>query len=361
MNEPQLKSKSPIMKKILLLVVLAYTTIHGQNMNEFKKSLDNANAKYKIKSYALAIGDYDNAIKIITPEVDKMIKEGKQVNETNQYLIEPYVKRAACFYFTQKGHLMGSDLDKVAKLDTGNVDAKALKAYNLHKSGEKVNGCRGMKKAAKAGSEIGGRLFEDCFCWSEGHSAFREGESANKLKKYDEALKKLEVALDIFPDSGKIHAEIGRSYFGKDQINVALKYLNRAIELTQKSANAYQYRGQIYLKLNKLDSAFDDLTHAINLNPKNYDNYLMRAEICEENQKWSSAIYDLNECVRLQPERPDNYYKIAEIKMNHLGDPLSACEYYKKACSRGYEPAAQMCTNCDDPKWMKKHMHKDKK
>jgi tetratricopeptide (TPR) repeat protein len=349
------------MKKLLPILLLSVFGIQAQNMNEFKKNLDNANAKYKIKSYALALTDYDNAIKLIQPEVDKLIKDKKLVSDANRFLVEPYVKRAACFYFTGKGHLMGSDLEKVALLDTANADAKALKAYNVHKSGDKINGCRGMKKQAKAGSEIGAKLFEDCFCWSEGHSAFREGESANKLKKYDEALKKLEIALDIFPDSGKIHAEIGRSYFGKGQDETALKYLNKAIELTQKNANAYSYRAQILLKLNKLDSAFDDITHSINLNPKNYDNYVMRAEICEEQQKWSSAIYDLNECIRLQPERPDNYYKIGEIKLNHLSDPLSACEYYKKACARGYEPAATACTNCDDPKWMKKHMHKDKK
>lgn len=63
------------MKKIYLLssLLLVISNLSFAQTAEFKKAIDSGNQKYKIKSYSLAIMDYEAAIKIVSAEVDKLI------------------------------------------------------------------------------------------------------------------------------------------------------------------------------------------------------------------------------------------------------------------------------------------------
>ncbi len=349
------------MKKIILLFLFCSSAFFAQNMADFKKNMDNGNAKFKIKSYALAIGDYDAAINIISTEVDKYLKANKPLPADKQFLVEPYMKRATCFYLTNKSHLMQTDLAKVAVLDSSNTESRTMKAYDRWKSGDKLGGCIDLKKQSKAGSEMANKIFEDCFCWSEGMSKAKDAASQSNVKKYDEALENINLAIGVLPDSGFVYAEKGKALYGKEKFDEALVELNTAIKLTKKSYKAYYYRALIYNKVSKTDSAFDDLSHCLNLNQKFYDAYYLRATLCQEQGKWSSAIYDLKECIRLEPHKASLDYEIAMIIMDKQEDMLDACEYFNTAMRKGHEESKDYVLKCNDPKYMKKHLHKIQK
>lgn len=327
---------------------------------EYTTAMNNGNAKYKIKSYNLAILDYDAAIKAI-PESEKMIISKTQLPPEQKYIIEPYERRANCYYYAGNMDKMKQDVDRVLAMDSSNVDAKALMAAALYKSGKKAEGCVGMITQAKKGSEVASRAYKDCFCVNEGTKVGKEAITANGLKKYDEALDKSNKAIALMPDSGYVHAEKGIALFGLGKNDEALKSLSTAIHLSKKNYKAYYNRAQLYLKINNLDSAQEDMNMCMKLNPTFYDGYYLRAKICEDQQQWSSAIFDLKQCIRLHPTDGKLDLRIAEIYHNKLDDLYEACPFYRSASEKGNEAAAEMAGNCNNKKYMKANLKNAKK
>ncbi|MFL5751849.1 MAG: tetratricopeptide repeat protein [Bacteroidia bacterium] len=344
------------MKKLLLLLSSISLTSFAQG--DFKKHMDSGNQKYKIKSYNLAIPDYDNAIKLVSVDIDKMIAAKTQISEDKKYMLEPYVKRASCFYFAGNASLMKGDLEKVAALDSTNPDAKALRAYDKFKSGDKVKGCMGMQTQARKGSAIAKQVFDECFCWSEGVNMAKEATSKNNLRKYDEALPLAETALEILPDSGYIYAEKGKALIGLKKNEEAVKALRIGASLNKSNYKIYYQLGIAYNNLEKTDSAYIFLNTAATLSRNMYEIIFMRAEIAERLEQWNAAVFDLQNCIKQKPDNGDLYYRIALIKHNHQDDLLGACEYYNGASARGNEEAKEMATNCNNQKYMKSHLKK---
>lgn len=351
------------MKKIYLLssFVLIISSLSLAQTPDFKKALESGNQKYKIKSYNLAIMDYDAAIKIISPEVDKLIASKTPITADKKYMIEPFEKRANCSFYLKNNGLMTSDLEKVLLLDSTNSNAKALKAYNLNKAGKKAEGCVKMKKEEKNGSEVAGPAFKECFCNNDGITLAKDAITDNNMKKYDEAIKKLDFALSILPDSGYIHGEKGKSLMGKGNYEEALKSLNTAVSLSKKDYKSYYNRALAFQKLNQIDSAMNDLNECVKLKPTFYEAYLLRADLAEQKEMWSSAIFDLKNCIKMKPSDGKLDYRVAVILDKKDEDLIDACTYYKSANAKGYEEAAEMATNCDNIKYMKSHEKNSKK
>jgi tetratricopeptide (TPR) repeat protein len=349
------------MKKVLFAsALLAAVSLQAQSP-EFKKAFEEANVKYKAKSYTAAIPLYDKAIKNIADDASTAIELKKINTPETKYMAEAYSKRGMCYYFTGSTFAMKSDADMALKLDTGNADAKALNAYNLHKGGgaDKKKTCKAIRKAILAGSEGGQKIFEECFCWSEGHNLTKEAESKANVMKWDEAIGYANDAIAIQPDSGNAYAARARGYLGKGEAEKALADMNMAISKKATSHKIYYYRAQVYLKAGKPDSAFLDLNKCIELKKDNYDAILLRAEVNEELQQWNAAIYDYNLLIKMRPDFGRNYYKAALVKHNKQDDLLGACDYYKAAAARGVEEAQEMAKNCDTPKYMRQHLKKD--
>jgi tetratricopeptide (TPR) repeat protein len=344
------------MKKIYFLFPALITGILSAQTPDFKKAMDNGNAKYKIKSYNLAIMDYDAAIKIIGPEVDKLVAAKTPLAPEQKYMVQPYELRATCYYHAGNPAKMKMDADRVLLLDSSNANAKALLAYDLYKAGKKADGCAGIVAQIKKESDIAPVIYKNCYCAAEGATLSKEASGLNIAKKYDEALAKAEQALLIVPDSGYAHAEKGAALLGKGNSEEALKSLSIAIAQSQKSYKAYYNRAQIYMKLGKADSAQMDMNMCMKLNPGFYDGYYFRSQICEELQQWSSAIFDLKQCMKLHSADGKLDFHVAELYHQKQDDLYEACPYYKSSADKGYEPAKEMAANCGNPRYMKTHL-----
>jgi len=273
-------------------------------------------------------------------------------------MVDVYTRRATCYYNTGNYTAMKTDADKILAIDTANADARAFLAYLNHKAGNKKAGCTSAKIQVTKGSEVAKKVFEDCFCWSEGMTLYKEGTTQSNLKRYDVALVKLNEALAILPDSGSIYAERAKIYFEKNEPAKAIADINTAIAKKTSNYKVYYLRAQVYMKADKLDSAFEDLNQCLNLKKDYYDGYLLRAEIDEKQEKWNNAIFDYNQLIRMRPDFGMNYYKIALVKHNELNDLLGACDMYTAAANRGVEEAKEMAANCANPKYMKKNLVK---
>ena len=344
-------------KTLIVLALFLFAKINAQTP-DFKKNYEDGNFNLKAKSYSKAIVCYDKAIATVQADADNTIKAKTFLSDDKKYISDVYAKRATCYYNTGNYAAMKTDADKVLLLDSANVDAPALLAYQKYKAGDKKIACTTLRKQINKGSEIAKKTFEDCFCWTEGMILYKEGMSNANLKRYDLALVKLNEALTILPDSGAIYAERAKVYLETNQGDAAVRDINTAISKKTTNYKVYYLRAKAYIQAEKLDSAFEDLNTCLNLKKDYYDGYMLRAEVDEKQEKWNNAIFDYNQLIKMRPDFGMNYYKIALIKHNNMDDLLGSCEMYTAAANRGVEAAKAMAANCADIRYMKKNLKK---
>ena len=344
------------MKKLLFIITLfSIVKINAQNITcANNKDFEDGNTKFKGKSYALAIQAYDKAIALVEADA----KKPNLTYDIKKCMVDVYVRRATCYYFTGNYSAMRGDADKVLSVDTANADARALLAYSKYKAGNKKEACATIRTQIIKGSEIGKKVFEDCFCWTEGMILYKDGLTQSNLKRYEAALVKLNEALTILPDSGAIYAERAKVYLETNQPEKAMADIDMAIAKKTRNYKVYYLRAQADIKVDKLDSAFEDLNNCLSLKKDYYDGYLLRAEVDEKQEKWNNAVFDYNLLIKMRPDFGMNYYKLALVKYNGLNDLLGACDMFTAAANRGVEEAKEMAANCANPRYMKKNLVK---
>jgi tetratricopeptide (TPR) repeat protein len=340
------------MKKALSLLLFPY--LFFAQTPAFKQLMDAADTKYAVKSYKEAYKEYDAALKMISADLDKIVAARQQIGKDHADWLKCMVRHARCAYFTSYVTQANADADRILSVDSVNADAKAIKAYGKYKSGEKMNACRDLKAQQVNGSEIAGRIYEDCFCWSEGITQFREANSAFSLARNKEALLAIDNAIDILPDSIGYHVKKGEICLKMENFDLAYTVFSKAINKDPANFRGWYLRGVTNLKMGKNDSAFKDISECIKLNSYSYEAYRKRAEICVEMGEYQSAIYDYNQCLRLKANDGELHFKIAMIKRDNIQDELGACEEFKKAAALGYEEAIEFVTECNTPKPKKK-------
>jgi tetratricopeptide (TPR) repeat protein len=340
------------MKKLLPLLFLS-SAVFAQDP-KFSGLVAAGDAKYQTKSYKLAYADYDNALKLISADLDKMVAEKKQITADKKEMLNALVKHARCAYYTSNTAQVNADVEKLTIIDSANADAKALKAHAVYKSGNKVDGCRGLKTQEGRGSDMAGKIYEDCFCWAEGVGQFRDANSAFSLARNEQALELINKAIEILPDSLTYWTKKAEILSKMSNYKDAIGIYSYVIKKDPNSFRAWYMRGQTYLKFEKADSAFRDLSECIKMNSFNYDAYYMRAQICEELKEYQSAIYDYHQCIRLKPEVAELHYKVGLIKKDDIQDELGGCEEFMKAAAMGFEEAIPYAEECKHPKKKKK-------
>jgi tetratricopeptide (TPR) repeat protein len=347
--------------KHIIYVFAALSAFSGMSQSaEFKRNFEDGNMKYKVKSYTLAIPSFDKAIATVQAEAQKAASSKTPLPADKKYISEAYAKRGACYFQTGNTGAMSSDAEMALACDPDNIDAKALRAAYKHKTGDKKAACKEIRQQVTAGSEVAPKIFEECFCWSEAVTLAKEGDGDANFKRYDEAIKKLNEAAEILPDSGFIYASRAKAYLGKNEPEKALADMNLAIAKKASTYKVYYTRAQVYIKASKPDSAFLDLNKCLDLKPDYYDGYILRAEVNEDLEQWNAAVYDYKQLIKMRPDFGMNYYKCALVMHNHQNNLVDACDMYKAAAGRGVEEAKEMAGHCNSPKYMKQHLKTEK-
>ena len=120
----------------------------------------------------------------------------------------------------------------------------------------------------------------------------QEGESADLLlqraveyqvmRKSNEAIKDLERALVLEPDSPAIQRELGRAYFSTGKTNEALQAVSRGLEAATKGADRaslLMVRAEILRPRKEYQKALNDANEAIAEHPNNVEWYLERSQL----------------------------------------------------------------------------------
>jgi len=106
---------------------------------------------------------------------------------------------------------------------------------------------------------------------SEQH--FYNGQTAARRKDWPTARKYFEDAIELNPDEGEFHAELGWAHFnmsGNDMVarQEATAHIEHAIELSPKLANAYYYLGSIHKAAGNLQQATENFIQTYKLDKK---------------------------------------------------------------------------------------------
>jgi tetratricopeptide (TPR) repeat protein len=120
----------------------------------------------------------------------------------------------------------------------------------------------------------------------------KEGESADLLlqraveyqviRKAGEAVKDLERAIQLEPDSAAIQRELGRAYFSTGKTNEALQVVTRGIDgdaTGADRASLLMVRVEVLRARKEREKALKDANEAIREHPNNVDWYLVRSQL----------------------------------------------------------------------------------
>ncbi|CAN5409291.1 hypothetical protein BH09BAC5_BH09BAC5_12490 [soil metagenome] len=278
-------------------------------------------------------------------EFDKMNQDQDAVKKNYTEWAKLYYGRAICNISLMNKPAAKPDLDMAINLDNTNGDAYYQRAMVINSKDNRELACMDIGRAVALGSEKAKIAFDDNFCWNDAQQHFKEGSSKVTIRKYDEAIVELNLAIAICPDSGNYYAKRGQAYLGLKKNTEAVADFSKAIQLSPKNPDGYFQLGSYYFGLDNFDKAFDNLTSALDLDPSNYEAFIMRAQCCERTNKQTSAIYDYGQAISLRPNDPEAYYRRALIERD-MKDTRRSCKDFGVASSLGNTDATEYLKEC---------------
>lgn len=136
-------------------------------------------------------------------------------------------------------------------------------------------------------------------------------------EKYDEALKDINIAIDMNPQNPDFYSKRARLFGSKKMMPEALKDIEIADQLKpndefiakQKKwiADKFVYSGHSQQKTKNLSGAIEDYNAAIQANPNDAYSYYRRARAFIDKKDLASAFNDLKKAIELDPNEFDFY------------------------------------------------------
>lgn len=316
-----------------------------RDKGDFKGAIDDYTAEInKIDAdahrIAKAKADYEKM-----SEFDKMNQNQEEIKKNYSDWAKLYYGRAISNISLMNKTVAKPDLDMAISLDNTNADAYYQRALLVSNKDNRDAACMDISRAVALGSEKAKVAFDDNFCWNTAQQHYKEGASHVTLRKYDEAITELNLAIEICPDSGAYYAKRGQAYMGLKKNVQALEDFTKATELSPKNADGFYQLGLYYFNQDDFEKAFDNFTQAITNAPMNYDAYVYRAQCCERQNKQTSAIYDYTQAISLRPNDAEAYYRRALLE-REMKDSGKACKDFARASQLGNEDATEYLKEC---------------
>ena len=128
------------------------------------------------------------------------------------------------------------------------------------------------------------------------------------IKKYEEALKQIDQAIELEPNNAEYHYIRSVVLWNKANYEDALSSANTFLQLEPNNAKYYNSRGVTLHDLTRYDDALNDKTKAIELEPNNAEYYSSRGATLHKLKRFKDALYDENKAIELEPNNARYYY-----------------------------------------------------
>jgi tetratricopeptide (TPR) repeat protein len=151
---------------------------------------------------------------------------------------------------------------------------------------------------------------------SNQEKALAKGREAVKLEdqgKYDEAIKLLEEAQKLDPQSTMYPYELAYSYYSKDNYKKAAKYLEGIVKRPEADDQVYQLLGNCYDNMGKSDKALETYDKGLKIFPKSGKLYLEKGNVFWKKKEYGKAMPFYEQGIEADPRFPSNYYRAARL------------------------------------------------
>eukprot|EP01080_Neovahlkampfia_damariscottae_P008366 gene8366-191_t len=162
---------------------------------------------------------------------------------------------------------------------------------------------------------------------------FARSVCSKNLKKNDEAIEDLLIAMKIDSEVPKVLQSLGKLYREKGKLSNALKIFGKLIEVSP-SSNAYFFRADILSEVDgKEEEALMDYTNAIKLDKNMFKAYYNRGLIYFHSKRYEKAIHDFDKAIEIDED--SNCYVDRGLSYYNLKDVDTAVKDFKKASKLG--------------------------
>lgn len=136
------------------------------------------------------------------------------------------------------------------------------------------------------------------------------------LEEYDAAIENYKKSIELGTDESDNYGDLAFLIYLEDDYLEALKYINIALEMAPDDDLFHYTKGIIYSDLEEYSKAIAAFTDAINLMPTDVDYLEERAYAYEMNDNFESAKKDLEKMIELDPNNANAYYHKGNLEMN---------------------------------------------
>jgi tetratricopeptide (TPR) repeat protein len=163
--------------------------------------------------------------------------------------------------------------------------------------------------------------------------------------EYSLALKDLDIALVLQPDSPRELYSRGHVYADKGMDDRAIEDFTRAVTLNPDYFKAFNSRGVSYGKKGLLENATRDFDHAISLKPDFYDALCNRCLSLMLRGQYDMAVESCTSAIKLDGRKATAYINRAHARLK-MGERVIAIADLRMGCVLGSEVA---CMELEKP------------
>ncbi|MDW3193919.1 MAG: tetratricopeptide repeat protein [Cytophagales bacterium] len=134
-----------------------------------------------------------------------------------------------------------------------------------------------------------------------------------KLKRYDEALNKIQWSLSLQPFEATYHVMAGNIAYRSKQFDKGIDYFSQALQYQDSSGVAiddlscYYNRGNCFLSNRQYEEAEKDFSEVLSIDETNFMAYHNRAQARLRQKKLAAACEDFNSAITHGSEISQNY------------------------------------------------------
>jgi tetratricopeptide (TPR) repeat protein len=161
---------------------------------------------------------------------------------------------------------------------------------------------------------------------------YNRGDAYFHLRRYTEALKDFNKAVELDPSHSMTYYMRGSVYLALEKYQEALWDLNKSIELYPGNEHYLADRAHTYLMLERYSQANADCKEALKLNPTHAKAMSVRGMIRLAQKNYGEAFEDLQQAIQLAPKESDLYLNLAQYYKTR-GQTEKAIESYSAAAN----------------------------
>jgi tetratricopeptide (TPR) repeat protein len=156
------------------------------------------------------------------------------------------------------------------------------------------------------------------------------GTAFARLKKYKEALPPLQKAVELLPDSGMGHYELGLALFETGDWPGAAKQFEVAVAHAPRWADAQFSLASVYARIDRVPEALNHLDVALQLDPDHYRANLLRGRILSLQGDSAGGLLNLQKAASVEPKSVEAHQFLSEAYAK-LGQQENAAREHAEA------------------------------